>query len=152
MGVLQWIKVNFEDPDYYTSSNKTLCVPLHLEVLREIAYRHPLQRQKVLELLSLCFEMETGLDAVIAVRYIDKLIPNIQKLDLKKMLIDNIIFLMQCGYVIPVLRYIQQWAPKTDHSLVRHFIVQVCFIIGKTSNLCTAFGYCRAPLFIRVSQ
>jgi hypothetical protein len=67
MGILQWIKVNFTDPDYYTTSYNTLCVPIHLELLREIAYRHPLQRTKVLELIALSFEMETGLDAVIAV-------------------------------------------------------------------------------------
>ncbi len=67
MGIIYWITVNFTDPEYYASYT-TLCLPIHLELLREIVYRHPLQRIKVLELLSASFEMETGLEAVNAVR------------------------------------------------------------------------------------
>jgi hypothetical protein len=67
MGVLHWIKYNLTDPDYYTTSYNTLCIPIHLELLRDISQRHPLQRSEVLNLLATSFETKTGLDALAAV-------------------------------------------------------------------------------------
>ena len=68
MGLLYWIRVNWADRDYYTTSFSSFCLAIHLEILREISAKHVLQRPKVLELLTLAFEMDTGLDALAAVR------------------------------------------------------------------------------------
>ncbi len=34
---------------------------------------------------------------------------------------------MRCGYVVPTMQVIENWMPKIDQSLIRYFIVQVCF-------------------------
>jgi negative elongation factor C/D len=112
MGLLHWIRSNFTDPSYYTTSYNTLCTPLHLDLLREICARHPLQRPTVLDILVKSFEMEPELDALAA-------------LDLKRNLLDNIIFIMSCGYVLPVMDTIEHWTPKIDQSLIRYFVVKV---------------------------
>jgi len=59
------------------------------------------------------FELKTtGLDALAA-------------LDHRKDILDNLIYLMKCGHVIPVMELLEQWSPKTDHYLIRYFFVQV---------------------------
>eukprot|EP01114_Cavostelium_apophysatum_P017848 TRINITY_DN5391_c0_g1_i1.p1 TRINITY_DN5391_c0_g1~~TRINITY_DN5391_c0_g1_i1.p1 ORF type:complete len:603 (+),score=146.86 TRINITY_DN5391_c0_g1_i1:116-1924(+) len=116
MGILQWIRFNLTDPEYYATSYNTLCVPIHLELLRELSSKHVLLRPQIMDLLSISFEMKTSLDALAA-------------LEMKRSLLDNIIFLMQCGYVLPVMVTVERWAQKTDQSLIRYFIVQVLDMI-----------------------
>jgi len=113
MGVLYWIRVNVTDADYYISSSHTLCLPIHLKLVRQISLLHPLQRTHILDLLSTMFELKTtGLDALAA-------------LDHRKDILDNLIYLMKCGHVIPVMELLEQWSPKTDHYLIRYFFVQI---------------------------
>jgi hypothetical protein len=69
MCILQWIRFNFSDPSYYTSSFSSICIPIHLHLLREISQQHPFQRPKVLDLLALSFDMKTDMDALYAVRF-----------------------------------------------------------------------------------
>lgn len=41
-------------------------------------------------------------------------------------MLDALIYLMECNYVIPVLAITQNWAKKgVDHALIRYFITKV---------------------------
>ncbi|EFA75412.1 TH1 family protein [Heterostelium album PN500] len=115
MGILQWIQSNLMNKTNISSYN-TLCTPVYFEFLREICLKHPLHRQVILRILVNFFELETDLDALAA-------------LEMRKTIIDNIVFIFCCGYVIPVLNVIRDWAPKIDPSLVRYFINQVIEMI-----------------------
>jgi len=44
---------------------------------------------------------------------------------MKRTLLDNIIFMLQCGFVLPVMSLIEKWSSKMDQSLLRHFLLQV---------------------------
>eukprot|EP01117_Protostelium_nocturnum_P012647 TRINITY_DN4655_c0_g1_i3.p2 TRINITY_DN4655_c0_g1~~TRINITY_DN4655_c0_g1_i3.p2 ORF type:complete len:569 (-),score=175.29 TRINITY_DN4655_c0_g1_i3:1490-3196(-) len=113
-GVLHWIRANFANPDYYTISSTTSCIPLHLELLRGVISAHPLDHPVVLEILMIGFDMHTSWDPVMA-------------LDFKKTLLDQMIYLVRYGYLLPVLQVIE--GMKVDQSLVRHFILQVLEMI-----------------------
>ncbi|GAM22593.1 hypothetical protein SAMD00019534_057690, partial [Acytostelium subglobosum LB1] len=81
------------------SSYNTLCTPVYLDFLREASTKVDLGRIMALDL------------------------------EMRRTIIDNIVFMFSCGHVIPVLNVIRQWAPKIDPSLVRYFINQVLEII-----------------------
>lgn len=66
---MQWIKANLVDPEYYSISYNALCIPIHLELLRDISKFHPLHRSTILEILISSFEMKTSLDALAAVKF-----------------------------------------------------------------------------------
>jgi len=47
-------------------------------------------------------------------------------LDVKKKVLDAIIYLMECGYVMPVLSTINEWSNQgIDQSLIRYFVTKV---------------------------
>jgi len=51
----------------------------------------------------------------------------ISKIQLKRTIIDRMIYLMSTGYVIPILSFINdRWKDEdTDVSLIRHFVIEV---------------------------
>ena len=53
---------------------------------------------------------------------------------MKRKFLDNILCLMQMGFVLPVLAIMEQWAAKADHSLVRYFLKHV-----HTHHVCASF-------------
>ncbi|KAL6062165.1 putative Endonuclease III [Balamuthia mandrillaris] len=116
MGVLHWIQTNLTSTSYYKTSFNTLGNRVYLELLREISYRHPLQRPTVLDVLVDCFEVDYDLDAPTS-------------MDIRKSLMDNMIYLMKCGHVLPVLKRVETWAPKIDQALTRYFILQLAEMI-----------------------
>lgn len=77
-----------------------------------IAYQHPLQRSKVLSLLSKLLVRSTTLNPV-------------TELQIKKTFIEAIIFLIHCGYVLPSLHLMNKISGTLDQSLIRHFVLQV---------------------------
>ncbi|KAF2071809.1 hypothetical protein CYY_006870 [Polysphondylium violaceum] len=116
MGVMQWIKFNLTDSTNISSYN-TLCVPIYLDFLRDICQRHPLHRSVILKVLVAHFEIEAqDLDSLSA-------------LEMRKTVIDNIVYLFGSGYVLPVLDVIESWTPKIDPSLTRYFTNQVLDIV-----------------------
>jgi len=116
MGILQWIRTNLTDPAYYATSINALRTSFYLELLREIGYRHPFQRPAVFQLLRDCFEIDYDLDALAAV-------------ELKKELLENMLYLMRCGYIMPILEYVQNWATTIDQALMRHFVTKLLEMI-----------------------
>jgi negative elongation factor C/D len=115
-GVLQWIRVNMTDASYYTATVNTLRMPIYFDLLREISYRHPFQREIILNLLTDCFSIDYELDALATVEF-------------KKELLGIMLYLMKCGFVMPVLDYIAQCTGHIDQSLIRHFITQLVEMI-----------------------
>jgi hypothetical protein len=43
-------------------------------------------------------------------------------LDLRKTLLDVMLYLMEVGHVMPVINRIRKWSSKIDQSLLRHVI------------------------------
>jgi negative elongation factor C/D len=113
---LQWIRVNMTDASYYTATVNTLRMPIYFDLLREISYRHPFQREIILNLLTDCFSIDYELDALATVEF-------------KKELLGIMLYLMKCGFVMPVLDYIAQCTGHIDQSLIRHFITQLVEMI-----------------------
>ena len=67
MGILHWIKCNLADSEYYRTTSHTFSIPIKFQLLREINERYPLQRSKIMDILSNSFTVETGLDALASV-------------------------------------------------------------------------------------
>jgi hypothetical protein len=68
MGVLHWIKCNLVDSEYYRTTSHTFSIPIKFQLLRDINERYPLQRAKIMDILSNSFTVETGLDALASVK------------------------------------------------------------------------------------
>ncbi|KYR01553.1 TH1 family protein [Tieghemostelium lacteum] len=115
MGILHWIRFNLTDSVNISTYN-TLNSPFYFELLREICLKHSLHRSVILTTLVEHFEFDMGLDSL-------------QTLEIRKTILDNIVFIFACGFVIPVLDVIKEWASKIDPSLTRYFINQVLDIV-----------------------
>jgi len=52
-------------------------------------------------------------------------------MELKKKLVDHLIFQVSCGYVLPVIGYISHCMEthSLDHSHIRHFVSEVLSIV-----------------------
>jgi hypothetical protein len=73
-------------------------------------------------------------------------------LDLRKNILDTMIYLMECGCVLPVLKRIQHWTSKIDQSLLRHFVIKVrhhfhwlCHQFQNYNNFFISFLICIHP-------
>jgi negative elongation factor C/D len=117
MGVLHWVKLNLTDPNAGATSYNTKSTLIHLGLLQEISSLHVFQRIPVLDVLVASFEVEIDLDPLAT-------------LDLRKNILDTMIYVMECGCVIPVLNRIKRWTSKIDQSLLRHFVIKVLEMIS----------------------
>jgi len=118
MGVLRWIQYTVTDPSYFQLN--TDHTPLHLALLDEISSNHTLLHKEILMLLVQLFESTFAeLDVLV-------------QLEMKKMLLDRMVHLLSCGYVIPIVTYISNCWKKgdTDISLIRHFVSEVLDVIA----------------------
>jgi negative elongation factor C/D len=109
MGVLYWIAMNVNEPDRCAASFNTKSIPSYVILIQEIASLHPFQQSRVLDILVQCFELDSDLDPLSA-------------LDLRKTLLDVMLYLMEVGHVMPVINRIRKWSSKIDQSLLRHVI------------------------------
>ena len=52
-------------------------------------------------------------------------------MELKKKLVEHLVFLVSCGYVLPVVAYVSVCMEKgtLDHSHIRHFVAEVLSIV-----------------------
>jgi len=112
MGILLYVGSFLRRGTFYSSSYSSACTPVYLHLLRRIAELHSLQRPSVFAVLCDCFHVRLDLDALAA-------------LEMRRLMLDNILFLMGKGFVMPVLLEVKQWCAKTDHSLVRYFVVRL---------------------------
>jgi len=116
---IYWIKINMTDPAHFPVAHTTQSITTYLDLLKEIAYTHVLLRTAIFELLVQCFEMDTR----------EALPDTISQIQLKKTFLTNIIFLIQCGYVLPCLTQIKTWSATSDKSLIRFFLSQLLDMI-----------------------
>ncbi|KAI8617128.1 TH1 protein [Chytriomyces sp. MP71] len=111
-GLLFWISNYIADPLFYNQTSITGSGTeriLIFELLNEIALVYPLQRAYVLEILG---------EAVL--RDYEKVSPLIQ-IEIKRKFIDQIIFLLKLGYVIPALDFVLENSSKMDDALLIYF-------------------------------
>lgn len=52
-------------------------------------------------------------------------------MELKKKLVEHLVFLVSCGYVLPVVAYVSHCMEMDtlDHSHIRHFVAEVLSIV-----------------------
>jgi len=118
MGALHWASIPLSDAGWYLTNYNTQSIQFLLELLKEMAYLHVYQRSEILKLLKKCFELDTELDPLAS-------------LDIKKKVLDAIIYLMECGFTMPVISTIEEWANQgIDQSLIRYFITKVLEMVG----------------------
>jgi len=97
MGALHWASIPLSDTGWYMTNYNTQSIQYLLELLKEMAYLHVYQRAEILKLLKKCFKLETELEPL-------------PSLDIKKKVLDAIIYLMECGFTMPVISTIEEWA------------------------------------------
>ena len=108
--MMYWIRNNLADKDYYANNFSKTQVPIHLILLEEIAVLHPLLREDVF--------------AVFVVQ-LDQDHPGVNTLligELRKTILDRLLFLVQLGFVAPVLAYLRRKTGELDHSLITYFV------------------------------
>ena len=52
-------------------------------------------------------------------------LPHNQQVELRKELLENMLYLMRCGHIMPVLEYVLGWPKTVDQGLLRHFVALV---------------------------
>uniref|UniRef100_A0A6B2L0X1 Uncharacterized protein n=1 Tax=Arcella intermedia TaxID=1963864 RepID=A0A6B2L0X1_9EUKA len=118
MGTLHWCSIPLSDAGWYLTNYNTQSIQILLDLLKEIGYMHVFQRVQVLTLLKKSFELDTELDPLAS-------------LDVKKKVLDAIIYLMECGYVMPVLSTVDEWSLQgIDQSLIRYYVTKVLEMVG----------------------
>jgi negative elongation factor C/D len=100
---------------YYKSGN---IPPLHL-LLEEIASRHPPLRHTVFQTFVFAYHKESA-----------SLSPTLL-IELRKLLLDHVLVLLQLGHVYPTLRFVLEAAkhPDAEKSLFAEFLVRVLQLI-----------------------
>ncbi|CAG8733673.1 7271_t:CDS:2, partial [Funneliformis mosseae] len=110
MALIFWIKHILRDTSFYEKHFKHHEVPIPHLLLEEIAFRHPYQRTHVFN----AFKAELESNSL-------KLTPEIM-LGLRQQLLDRMIYLIQLGFVIQVVSYIEKQARKLDEKLLIYFV------------------------------
>ncbi|CAO3592987.1 unnamed protein product [Absidia cylindrospora] len=113
MALLLWIEHTSIHTPYFETYFRSSEVPvLHL-LLDEIAYRHPLQRPFVFQVIKNCLRHPY-----------QNFAPEIL-MTLQKAWIDRLLYLVQVHYTIPVLVFMKQTERDMDDSLTVHFVQKV---------------------------
>jgi len=115
IGVLLWVRELYKDQRFQKSSCFTSGVKTLLYLIRCGARWHPLQRAQAFFILCQIFGMKA--EGVFATKL----------LEIKRIMLDEMIKLMQMGYVMPVLTFVKNNSVRgtIDHSLIRHFVIRL---------------------------
>lgn len=113
MALLYWISYLLTETSWYETYYRSAVVPVPHQILEEIAHRHPLQRPFVFEVLKKNLTVE-----------VKNLSPEIM-MALRKTLLDRMIYLVQLGFVLPVLKYIKRISSSIDESLIVHTLKMI---------------------------
>eukprot|EP00040_Diaphanoeca_grandis_P031070 m.185102 g.185102 ORF g.185102 m.185102 type:complete len:577 (-) comp32219_c0_seq1:65-1795(-) len=115
-GLLKWLEVTLLNPEFFITIS-TSVLPPHFGLLDEIGIQHPMLRDRVLSVLKLLFQCSYTVDSM-------------QAIDLKRKIMDRILYLFALGHVSPVIEYMHELLEKADVALVVHFIHQMLPLIG----------------------
>jgi len=118
MALIFWIKHLLRDTSFYENHFKHHEVPIPHLLLEEIAFRHPYQRTHVFN----AFKAELESNSL-------KLTPEIM-MGLRQQLLDRMIYLIQLGFVIQVVSYIEKQARKMEEKLLIYFVKKVVQMIA----------------------
>ncbi|KAJ1956042.1 hypothetical protein IWQ62_005398, partial [Dispira parvispora] len=115
-----WIRHVLRDDGhhFYVTYFRVTEVPYPHLLLEEIAFRHPLLRPKVFHAFQEAFMTRN-----------DTLGPELITA-LQKSVLDRLLYLMQLGFSMPVLRYIKRSQDNIDESLTVHFVCKVLEMIA----------------------
>lgn len=115
-GVVDWMLVIFTDPEFSITAYNLNNTTLFMSLMKQIAFLHESLRPSILHLISECFDMRFELDATIV-------------LQLKRMYLDGMIYLLKLGYVMPTLDVISNLCTTMDLSLVRFVMFKLFDVI-----------------------
>ncbi|KAF0973276.1 hypothetical protein FDP41_008483 [Naegleria fowleri] len=123
-GILYWVGVIFTDSQFSITMFTLNNTRMYMALLKEIAFRHEPLSVTVLNIVKKCYYANHGdLDPL-------------QAIEIKKVFLDVIIYLMQLGYVLPTLQTIHDLiVERMDMSLVRHVINSILDMIEPPFSL-----------------
>lgn len=128
-GIMRWIYNTLTQPNYFLINTEH--TPIHLILLDEIATSHFLLHKEIFTILVKLFEFQFN----------D--INDIFRLNLKKTILDRLVHLLSCGFVLPVISFVNSSfeGTSTDVSLIRHFVSEVLDMIAPpyTQEFVSAF-------------
>lgn len=119
MGVVRWVEHMLTDSTFFEEAAESSS--LFLVLLDEATSCHALQHPHVLELLK---------------RLIEGSYPTLEvsvQMELKKSLVEHMVHLLSCGYVLPVVDYVSHCMQlgSLDHSHIRHFVSEVLSVVQR---------------------
>ncbi|CAG8762590.1 6153_t:CDS:10, partial [Cetraspora pellucida] len=118
MATIFWIKYILRETSYYEKHFKTNEVPLPHYILEEIAFRHQYQRFHVFNAYKA--ELESS----------NRFTPEVMQTALRKQLMERMAYLVQIGFVMQVMSYIEKNLSKLDEKLVTIFVKKVASACG----------------------
>ena len=112
-----WIQTQLCDLSFYDMTYHSTVTPYFLSLLGELSSKHPLLRRQVFDTLTRTFHLSPpSLDGFAGIQF-------------KKSLLNLMLHLLHCGFNFKdVVGMILKEIPRgLDHSLIRHFSVQLLF-------------------------
>ena len=123
VGILHWVGAIFTDSQYSITVFTLNNTKMYMALLKEIAFRHESLSSIVLAIVKKCFYAKNDLDPL-------------QSIEIKRVFLDVIIYLMQLGYVIPTLQTVHDLIlERMDMSLIRHIINSIIDMIEPPFSL-----------------
>lgn len=112
MVALYWIRSCLCDAEKAPSSWGGKFLQAQFELLQEIAASHPLHHHHCLQIIIYLFSIESTIDPM-------------TENDAKKKFAEFMVFLMEQGFVLPVLNTMEKLSSRIDKAFVRHFLVSL---------------------------
>ncbi|KAL9648739.1 hypothetical protein ABK040_003676 [Willaertia magna] len=117
VGILHWIGIIFTDPQHSITVFTLNNTKMYMSLIKEIAFRHDNLSFSVLNVLKKCFNAKNDLDPL-------------QAIEVKRIFLDVLIYLIQLGYVLPTLQTVHDLIiDRMDMSLIRHIINTIIELI-----------------------
>ncbi|CAJ0649018.1 550_t:CDS:10 [Entrophospora sp. SA101] len=122
MGIIFWIRHVLRDTSFYEKHFKQNEVPVPHLILEEIAYRHSYQRNHIFN----AFKGDLELDSL-------KVTPEMMFL-IRQQLLDRFLYLVQLGFVMQVLQYMESMIKGLDERLLFYFVRKLIQMSGPPYN------------------
>ena len=135
--VLYWIRTCLCDPEKVPSAWGGRFLQAQIGLLQEIAALHPLHHPMCLSLIVDAFSVESAIDPM-------------TDSAAKKKFIEFLVFLMEHGFVLPVLRTVDSLFNSIDKSLIRHFVVTTLDMVAPPFSTAFLDPICRLLCQIKI--
>lgn len=84
--------------------------------MKQIAYHHVDLRASVLDVIDMFIRFKQEMESL-------------EIIDIQRMFLDTMMYLLDLGFVVPTLRKLQELVPTLDLALIRHAFVKVLEIV-----------------------